>query len=125
MPDTRRDVGLLSPVITYTTLLYNFQIFQRLQSSQPSVNLLSGRVYHSKEQREECYAETSNYEHFTNAFSMSIKSQNAQEKNKKVCQSTTYIGINLGWSKCGFTVGLEKLFDFSMIKISYPNCFLC
>lgn len=49
MSGIQEDVVLLSPVITYTILSYNFQIFQRLQSSQPSVNLLSGHVYHGRE----------------------------------------------------------------------------
>lgn len=44
---------------------------------------------------------------------------------KKANQPTTHTGVKPGWSKCGVNVGLEGLFDFSMIKIFYPNCFLC
>lgn len=56
---------------------------------------------------------------------MSIKCQNIQEKNEKVNQSTTHTGIKPGSSKRGLHGGLEGPFDFPMIKIFYPNCFLC
>ena len=49
----------------------------------------------------------------------------SKKKNEKVTQSTTHTGIKPGHRKCGSNVGLEWLFDFSMIKILYPNCFFC